>query len=54
MNTEMGEKLYKSMNLNGVISVVVGIVVLVVGITAGVLMIVSGSMLLTQKKNILF
>ncbi len=51
---ESGEKIYKTMNLTGVLSLTTGIVVIVVCLTAGVMSIVSGAMLLSRKKDVLF
>lgn len=47
----MDEKLYKTITLGGVCSLVIGIITLVVGITTGVLLIVSGGRLLKGKSN---
>ena len=51
---ENGEKIYKTMNVTGVISMTAGIIVVVVGVVTGVMAIVSGAMLMSQKKNVLF
>ena len=51
---ESGEKIYKTMNVTGVVSMTVGIIVVVVGVVTGVMAIVSGAMLISQKKNVLF
>ncbi len=51
---ESGEKIYKTMNFTGVITLVSGIVIIVIGVAAGVMAIVSGSMLLSRKKDVLF
>lgn len=49
-----GEKIYKTMNLAGVISLTAGIIIIVVGVATGVMAIVSGSVLLSRKKDVLF
>jgi len=49
-----GEKIYKTMNLTGAITLTAGIVIVVIGVAAGVMAIVSGAMLLSRKKDILF
>ena len=46
-----GEKIYKTMNLTGAISMAAGIIIIVVGVAAGVMTIVSGAMLLSRKKG---
>ncbi len=51
---ESGEKIYKTMNFTGVISLTLGIVVIVISLVAGVMSIVSGAMLLSRKKDVLF
>ena len=51
---ENGEKIYKTMNVTGVITMIAGIIMVVVGVVTGVMTIVSGAMLLGQKKNVLF
>lgn len=49
-----GEKLYKTLNLTGVVSLTAGIVIIVVGVATGVMAIVSGAVLLSRKKDVLF
>jgi len=48
------EKVYKTMQGIGIISITLGIISLVVGITAGVLTIISGIRLLKNKNEIIF
>lgn len=50
----MEEKVYKTMESAGVMSLVVGIAVTIVGVCAGVLMIISGARLITNKSKVLF
>lgn len=47
----MDEKLYKTITLSGVCSLVVGIITIVLGVSTGILLIVSGSQLLKKKNN---
>lgn len=49
-----GERIYKTMNLTGVITLTAGIVITVIGVATGVMAIVSGAMLLSRKKDVLF
>ena len=49
-----GEKIYKTMNLTGALSMTAGIVIIVIGVVTGVITIVSGAMLLSRKKDVLF
>ena len=49
-----GEKIYKTMNLTGAITLTAGSVIIVIGVATGVMTIVSGAMLLSRKKDILF
>ena len=50
----MEEKVYKTMNGSGALSIAAGIVTLVVGVGCGILMIISGAKLLANKSKILF
>lgn len=52
MKTE--EKIYKTMNASGIISLTAGIIIIVTGVVAGVMAIISGSLLLGRKKEVLF
>jgi uncharacterized membrane protein HdeD (DUF308 family) len=47
----MDEKVYKTITLSGVCSLVIGIITLVFGVASGVLLIVSGGQLLKSKNN---
>lgn len=49
----MQEKIYKTMNFSGVLSLVIGICTIMAGITAGIMLIVSAGRLLKGKDNIL-
>ena len=49
-----GERIYKTMNLTGAITLTAGIVITVIGVVTGVMTIVSGAMLLSRKKDVLF
>ncbi len=51
---KMDEKIYKTMNWSGTLSIVVGIISIVAGVAGGVLLLVSGAKLLTGKARILF
>ncbi|MCI8743593.1 MAG: hypothetical protein HFG62_03600 [Lachnospiraceae bacterium] len=48
------EKVYKTMQTAGALSISVGIIVLVTGLVVGVLSIVSGGILLRRKADITF
>ena len=48
------EKVYKTMQGIGIISITLGIISVVVGITAGVLTIINGIRLLKSKNEIIF
>lgn len=50
----MEEKIYKTMNGSGAMSITVGVVTLVTGIVCGTLMIIGGAKLLAKKTKILF
>jgi len=50
----MEEKVYKTMNGAGAMSIAVGVVTLVTGIVCGILMIIGGAKLLAGKSKILF
>jgi hypothetical protein len=49
-----GEKIYKTMNLTGAVTLTTGIIMIVTGVAAGVITIVSGAVLLSRKKDVLF
>ena len=49
-----GERIYKTMNLTGAITLTAGFVITVIGVVTGVMTIVSGAMLLSRKKDVLF
>ena len=51
---DMEEKIYKTMNGSGAMSLAVGVVTLVVGVVCGTLMIIGGARLLAGKSKILF
>lgn len=48
-----GEKVYRTMTVTGVASLVVGIISIVAGVGVGVMTIINGVSLLRNKKNIL-
>lgn len=50
----MEEKIYKTMNGSGAMSLAIGVVTLVVGVVCGTLMIIGGAKLLSAKSKILF
>ena len=50
----MDEKVYKTMNGAGAVSIAVGVVTLVTGVVCGILVIISGANLLANKSKILF
>ena len=49
----MNERVYKSMEKGGVVSLTMGIIVTVTGIVAGILLIVHGAILLKNRKDIM-
>lgn len=51
---DSGEKVYRTMGAAGVMSLVAGIVIIAVAAAVGVMGIVSGSMLLSDRKKVLF
>ena len=53
-SSSMEEKVYKTMNGAGAVSIAVGVVTLVTGIVCGILMIIGGAKLLAGKSKILF
>ncbi len=50
----MNEKIFKSMGFAGVCAMVIGILVMTVGVVSGIMNIVSGSMLLRNRKDVIF
>ena len=53
-SADMDEKVYKTMNGAGAVSIAVGVVTLVTGVVCGILVIISGAKLLANKSKILF
>lgn len=54
MDSDMEEKVYKTMGRSGALSIAVGVVSIVTGLAGGVLLIVSGARLLSRRTKILF
>ncbi len=50
----MNEKVFRTMNQAGTVSLVLGILTVVIGVVTGVLLIIHGAMLLREKKEVLF
>lgn len=54
MDSDMEEKVYKTMGRSGALSIVIGVVSIVTGLAGGVLLIISGARLLSGRTKILF
>ena len=53
-DSDMEEKIYKTMNGSGAVAIVIGVIVIVVGVVSGILLLVSGAKLLARKSHIMF